>query len=34
MNADHLPVDGEASPMTAFYEYNPVAETRLTHDES
>jgi glycerol-3-phosphate dehydrogenase len=24
MNADHLPVDGEAGPMTAFYEFDPA----------
>ncbi len=29
MNADHLPTDGETSPMTEFYEHNPVAGTRL-----
>ncbi len=29
MNADHLPTDGETSPMTEFYEHNPVADTRL-----
>ncbi|MFN8445199.1 MAG: (2Fe-2S)-binding protein [Caldilineaceae bacterium] len=33
MNADHLPVDGEPSPMTQFYEHNPVAETHLKREK-
>ncbi len=33
MNADHLPVDTETSPLTEFYNFNPIAETSLTHEK-